>query len=85
MCRLDFTADLVIVRFLLQSRDLSIGQYDAFSGDFLLKCLQPLTEVLQIVSLPYRAHAVAGDKDAFLHSSLLIRADHEPGTQRRTQ
>ena len=41
MCRLDLTAGLVIVRFFLQRRDLSVSQYDTLSGDFLLKGLLP--------------------------------------------
>ena len=64
MWRLDFTAGLIIVSLLLQSGDLSVGKHDAFSGDLFLKRLQAFTEVFQVVSLPDRAHAAAGDKYA---------------------
>ena len=63
--RFDFTAGFVIVRFLLQRNDLSLGKHNAFSGDLFFKRLQPLTEILQVMSLPDGAHAAAGDKHAF--------------------
>lgn len=65
MCRLNFTAGLVVVSLLLQCCDLSVGKHDAFSGDLCLKRLQAFTEVLQVVPLPDRAHDAAGDKYAF--------------------
>jgi hypothetical protein len=63
--RFDFTAGFVIVRLFLQHNDLSIGKHNAFSGDLFLKRLQPLTEALQVMSLPDRAHAATVDKHAF--------------------
>ncbi|AXF75774.1 hypothetical protein SY86_02260 [Erwinia tracheiphila] len=35
---------------------------------FFLRCFQPLTEVIQVMSLPDGAHAAAGDKHTFFRS-----------------
>ena len=67
------TTGLVIVLFLLQSRDLSLGQDDTLLGDLVLQCFQVVRKTGQTMAQQDTADATGGDETPFFRNSLLVR------------
>ena len=73
MSGVDLTTGLVIVLFLLQSRDLSLGQDDTLLGDLVLQCFQVVRKTGQTMAQPDTAVPTGGDETPlFFRNSLLV-------------
>ena len=57
------TTGLVIVLFLLQSRDLGLGQDDTLLGDLVLQRLQAVRKTGQTMAQPDTAGPTGGDEN----------------------